>query len=424
MESNGGLWVYFTIIRKRLWLIILLLLVTEGVILSYSLTAEPVYRATVRLQVLASDRTEVSLFTQYRSSTTVSEIQQAQSDFIRSLKSGLVAWKTIADLNLEIGAVDLLSGLSTAIEGDSIIVTIESDDPGRAEAIAVQQVDNALEYYRNRRATPSRVLGEFVSEQLALEQERMLKAEKAFLEFKSQHDLDSISQETRALQDLIRNLKIEHARVVIERERADVFAKIYRAEQDKANATADEIDAKNAELAEAEDTEEGEGTEKAEDAEKTEETEFAPATKKFYRDLARQHEAVAIGYEAQRDGHAAGLVIYDQMIAERTTELEGLLGLYSEYDALERELARARNNCDFLWGKENEARLLQLQAERLGYIQITEQARKPEAPVPSNTLQLALVGGVVSILTGVVLSFFFSFLGSLKPPESPKKTVV
>jgi len=133
---------------------------------------------------------------------------------------------------------------------------------------------------------------------------------------------------------------------------------------------------------------------------------------------------VAIGYEAQRDGHAAGLAIYDQMIEERTKELEELLGLYSEHDALERELVRARNNCDFLWGKENEARLLQLQAERLGYIQITEQARKPEAPVPSNTLQLALVGGVVSILTGVVLSFFFSFLGSLKPPEPPKQTVV
>jgi uncharacterized protein involved in exopolysaccharide biosynthesis len=390
MQSASDFLVYVNIIWKRLWLTILLFLVTIGVILSMSYTAQPVYRATVRLQVLATDRSDVSLFEQYRTGTTITDIQQAQNDFVRALKSGFVAWKTIADLNLEIGAIDLLAGLSTTVEGDFIVVTVESDDPGRAEAIAMTEVNNALEYYRDVRATPSRVLGEFVSEQLASETQKMLDAETALLEFKQRHNIDSIEQETRSVQDLIRTLKLERDHALIERDRAEVFADVYRAEEKRASEAA-------AELAPEEPGEE----------------EIAPYTRKWYIDLARQHEATAIGYEAKRDGHARSVEIYDSMITERTADLRDLLELYSEYNELGRELARATSNNNFLWDRENEARLKQVQAERLGYIQITEPARKPDAPVPSRTLQLAAVGGVVSILVGFVLSFLLEFLSSL-----------
>lgn len=390
MQAAADFWVYFNIIWKRLWLTILLFLITVGVILSISYTSKPVYRATVRLQVLAADRSDISLFTEYRSSSTESEIQQAQNDFQRALKSGFVAWKTVADLNLEIGALELLEGLSTAIEGDFIIVTVESDDPGRAEAIATTQVNNALEYFRGVRGTPSRVLGEFVSELLEAEQKNMLDAEQAILKFKEEHNISSIDQETVALQDLIRNLKQQRDQAVIERDRNDISADIYRAEQKKAETQAQEL---------AQTTKDGE--------------ELAPNTRQFYVDLGRQHEATAIGYEARRDGYARSIELYDQNIAERTAELKKLLALYSEYNALQRNLTRATNNYNFLWERANEANLKQLQAERLGYIQIIEGARKPDAPVPSKTLQLALVGGAVSILVGFVLSFIIEFLGAV-----------
>lgn len=392
---------YIQVIWKRLWLIILLFVVTEGVILGLSYTAKPVYRASVRLQVLATDRADVSLFTQYRSSSTIDEIQQAQSDFTRALKSGFVAWKTIADLNLEMGALDLLAGLSTATEGDFLIVTVESDDPGRAEDIANTQVENALEYYRAVRATPSRVLRGFVAELLALEKERMLAAEKALLDFKQKHNLESIKQETTALQDMIRALKLERERAMIEKERAAVFAQVYRAEQKKAEEKAAEIGAM---------TKDGEEP-------------AAPYTQKFYLDLARQHEATALNYEAQRDGYARSLEIYDRAIAERSDELRSLLGLYAEYNALERELVRATSNYNFLWDKENEARLKQAQAEKLGYIQITEPARKPDAPVPSRTLQLAAAGGAISVLVGFILAFLIEFLSSFSRAVRKQRVV-
>ncbi|MBN1400809.1 MAG: hypothetical protein JXA74_08220, partial [Anaerolineae bacterium] len=288
MQAGSDFWNYINIILKRLWLIVLLFLVTEGVILSLSYTAEPVYRATVRLQVLATDSSDVSLFTQYRTSNFASEIQQAQNDFIRALNRGFVAWQTIADLNLEIGATDLLDNLSMAIEGDFIIVTVESDDPGRAEAVAMAQVNNALQYYRDVRATPSRVLRQFVVEQLEAEEQNVRAAEQAVLAFKQRHNLDSIEQETRALQDLIRTLKLERDRTVIGRERNAIFADIYRAKEREALAMVAEIE-------ELPENEEGE--------------EAAPYTRKFYEDLARQHEATALGYEGSRDGEAASIAL-------------------------------------------------------------------------------------------------------------------
>jgi uncharacterized protein involved in exopolysaccharide biosynthesis len=398
MQAANDFWIYVNIIRKRLWLTILLLLVTIGVILSVSMTATPIYRATVRLQVLATDSSDISLFSQQRAINIVSEVQQAQSDFNRALRSGFVAWKTIADLNLEIGALELLSGLNIALEGDFINVTVESDDPGRAEAIATTQVDNALAYYRQVRATTPRVLREFVNDQLVSAQQEMLDAEEAFLRFKSEHAIDSIGQETAALQDVVRNLKLERDRVIIERDRADVFARIYRGEQGKANQEVAAIEAM-----EAGNPEEGAGATAGGQ-------EIAPATKKFYSDLALQHEATAIGHEARRDGYAESVAIYDDMIEERTQELLDRIDLYAQQYVLERELHRARSNYTFLWDKENEARLRQLQAEELGYIQITEPARRPDAPVPSRALQLVVVGGVVSILAGFVLSFLIEFV--------------
>lgn len=400
MQSAVDFWVYLNIIRKRLWLIFLLVITTVAVTLAVTYTAKPVYRATARLQVLATDSGDVSLFGQTRTTSTVEQVQQAQSDFIRAMRSGFVAWQTVADLNLDIGAMDLLAGLSFAAEGDFIIVTVESDDPGRAEAIANTQINNALEYFRGVRATPSRVLQDFVSQLLASEQQNMLSAEKSLLDFKQRHNVDSIAQETRALQDLIRTLKIERERTLMEQQKMAIFAETYRAQEQRYDTAADEIKSLT----------------------EPEEEPVAPYTQKYYRDLARQQEATALDYEAKRDGYAKSLEIYDRMINERTTELQELLKLYSEHNALERELSRATNNYNFLRDKENEARLKQSQAERLGYIQITEPARKPDQPAPSKTPQLVAVAGAVSLFTGFVLAFLLEFLSSVRKVAQRHRT--
>jgi uncharacterized protein involved in exopolysaccharide biosynthesis len=184
---------------------------------------------------------------------------------------------------------------------------------------------------------------------------------------------------------------LEQEHVVIERDRADVYAQIYREEQAKAQDEAERVG--------ADVDEEGEMV--------------SPNTFQFYQELARQQEARAIEYEAIRDGHERSLEIYDEIIQGHTDDLDNLLQLSGQYDELERDVNQALGTYSFLWDKENEARLRQLQAERLGYIQITEPARKPDEPVPSKMPQLVAVGGVVSILVGFLLSFVIEFLSSV-----------
>jgi len=148
---------------------------------------------------------------------------------------------------------------------------------------------------------PSRVLLEFVSELLATEQQKMVDAESALLTFKQAHSLDSIKQETQALQDLVRKLEMDHDEAMIEQDRAAIVAKIHRDEKPR-----------RWESKEIEDQVEAEGG-------------AAPNTKQFYHDLAMQHQATASNYEAQRDGYTRSLQIYDEMIKQRTEELNNLL---------------------------------------------------------------------------------------------------
>jgi uncharacterized protein involved in exopolysaccharide biosynthesis len=243
------------------------------------------------------------------------------------------------------------------------------------------------------------VLLEFLSELLDAEEQNMLDAEKAILEFKQDNNIASVEREMQSLQDLIRQLKLERERTLMDRDQADIFAQTYRDEEQAANDKADEIEEMSAEMIEA-------GTQE-------EDEEFAPATKQYYRDLARQHAATATNYEAQRDSYIRRIEIYDQAINERVEELNRMIELSDEYQILERDLQGASDNYNFLASKATEAELKLAQAERLGYIQITEPARKPDQPEPSKTLQLTLVGGVVAILAGFVLSFVIEFIGSL-----------
>ena len=73
----GDFLIYLNIIRKRLWLIILLLIVTVSGIVFISTTADPVYRASVRLQVVASEPQEVALFSSFSAGASATELATA-----------------------------------------------------------------------------------------------------------------------------------------------------------------------------------------------------------------------------------------------------------------------------------------------------------------------------------------------------------
>ena len=85
---------YWKVIKKRLWLIGLLIGATVGTILVLSYTAKPVFGESVLFQGIAPPPEEVTLYSEFRSPSSREVIGYTTSNFIEIVRSEAVAWKT------------------------------------------------------------------------------------------------------------------------------------------------------------------------------------------------------------------------------------------------------------------------------------------------------------------------------------------
>ncbi len=358
---------YLRIVRKRWWVIVLLFVVTIAVILLNALREKPVYRAYVKLQVLASESQEVALFSVTRTGSADEEIVAVQVDFDAALHSYYVAWQTINDLNLGISAAELLEGVTVTAEDEFLNVTFQADNPMDVEAIATRHVENAFKYYAQIRAKSASVALQFVQEQLTEEEKTLAAAQGELLAFKVTHNLDSLELEVTALQNQVRQLHLERAKLTAERERSEAIAAKYREEAAKADPKNPTVD----------------------------------------------YASLAIGEDIAIAGIRAEEARYDRLIEEQQARLEELLKLTVENEALLRDVSRSQSNYNFLADKETEARLKQTQANNVSFIQIVEPARMPDQPAASRTPKLLAVGVVLSLIAGIILAFVLEFFSLL-----------
>jgi len=418
------------IIRKRLWLIVLIFLVTMSLIFYTQLTAGEIYQAAVRLQVLAVEPGEVGLFSTFRARGTSDEIIATQNEFISVLQAGFVAWKTVADLNLNMSAAQLLDQITILRDADFITVIAQASSPQEAEAIATTHVDNALAYYKGVRARPATASKEFLTAQLEKERKVLAEAQANFLNFKLKHGMNSVPQELTAYQDLIRTMKTERDQAYVEAKRASDIAEEYRKAAKEAEAQAEVFRQKAEEARKARIQHEDEQlaylakgdqtrARQAEIAadEQRQKEEDARASAEYYQSLARQYLGTATHQDAIAEGHRAAQGRYDQVIASLQTDLSSLIGLSDEYDELNRRVSEALSSYQFIQNKLTEARLKESQVLNMGYIQVIEPARTPDRPLPSKLPQYALAGAVISLLAGVVLAFVIEGLESLARPR-------
>jgi len=427
----GELRFYLNIIWRRLWLIAIIVGSTLGVITYTSLTAEPVYRATVKLQVLAPESQEVVLFTPARPAALTEEIDAVQQEFAAAIKSGLVAWKTIADLNLTMSASELLERLTINTDREFLIFTTDSENPEEAEAIATTHVNNALAYYGEVRAKPAAVALEFLSEQLDHESKAVAAAKDALLQFKLKNNVESIEREIAAYQELVRSLRLERDRAAIELDRLEATLEQRTKEAQKAQNELTRL---------TQEWEKLQAEKIADDLTKVAAQATAAATKPtayptvqpldqaleefrrqskiadleaqiaYWRRTAENMESQAIETQIAIESYRESLVQYDRSIAQREADLLALIGLSAQYNDLEAALQQAESNYNFLLSKQNEARLKESQARDVGFIQIIEPARLPEAPARPPISRLLLVGGAISLAASLLLVFVLEFI--------------
>ncbi len=384
MENNEFL-IYLQIIRRRWWLIALLFVTTMAVIFLTSFTSKPVYQGKVRLQVIASEPGEVSLFSQVRSSPSQDQIRAAQEEFRSALFSGTVAWQTIAGLNLSIGAADLLDHLDFKVDADFLNVTYSADNPQEAEQIVAEQVKNALQYHRQLQAQPATVLREFISTELEAEEKRLSTARQDMLNFRLANNLEDLDREIAAYQDEVRSLQLERDRVKTSIQSEHATAQIYDAEEKKAVKAAQEADDRK-----------------------------ATTTRDYYVGAARSFGQQALNARVKESAAKVQQDDLNVMIARRESELSSLISLKNQATILQEKVDELANNRNFLLAKLNEARLKEDQALKAGFIRVIEPARQPDRPAPSQLPKISLIGAITSLLAGIILSFlleFFEVLG-------------
>jgi capsular polysaccharide biosynthesis protein len=141
---------YWHIIKKRLWLIGLLVAATMGTILLVSLYfSKPEYRATASFQVTTPLPTDVSLVNEYRTSTTRDELIYTRSNFLAVLQSEFVVGKVITKLGLPVEPDELLKQVTVEPDETSDFVKLQvvANSPELAADIANSLVETAAQYF-------------------------------------------------------------------------------------------------------------------------------------------------------------------------------------------------------------------------------------------------------------------------------------
>jgi uncharacterized protein involved in exopolysaccharide biosynthesis len=101
---------------------------------------------------------------------------------------------------------------------------------------------------------------------------------------------------------------------------------------------------------------------------------------------------------------------FEEVILKREAELQNMIGLSAEYYELVDRVERVRATYDYLLDRRSEAQIKENQILAMGSIQIITPARPPQRPVSAINNKLIVLGSVVSILAGILLTFLLEYL--------------
>ncbi|MCO6453223.1 MAG: hypothetical protein J5I90_20750 [Caldilineales bacterium] len=399
---------YFRIIARRWWLLLLLPLVTAGVILALSRTTTSEYLASERLQIIVVDPQEVTLFSPTRLAASNEEIQAVHDEFYDVLRLRSVAWRTIADLGLNLSADELIERIDSQHLFDFITVTARMPTPQLAQQVAATHAANAINTYRNIRATPAQISLDFIESQLGDQTARLASAKEALQNFQLENEVSDLNREALAYQDLMRSLRSDRDAAMVEAERNDRLAEEY---EKLADASLSRAEALQASLQVTETVPAGEA-ESVVVVETPTPNPFAESELANLITLEQAQRRTAADYSAAAAGFRAAVAELNRQLSRQQQQLVYLLGLQERYTELVTEVAQAQADYDFLAGKASEAELKLSQGKNIGYLQVIESAQLPEGALPKRTLQILLVGIVISLLVAIILAFVLEVLES------------
>ena len=383
------------ILRRRWWIIALTVVTAVVVTAIAAFTASPSYRTSLRLQTMALDDVDVTLFTRRSAGDAGNQIALTQEAFGNIIQSPLVTWRTIDDLGLDVNADKVLNNLEVATSGEFVTVSYEGSTPQQAMDVLTRQVENALSNLNSIQARPAIAAGQFIENQLAEQSRTLTAAQDALLKFQLEHTVGDVEREINAMQDVLRGLQSDRDGAEIEASRAEALAAQYGlfvADGEKA------LEAAAKQLAEARAATPEEAT-----LAQQQQIDAIDAQVTALQDEVRANRGAQRAQIAAVAALRAAIAENEALTSRRATDLAQLISLSAQYTTLQDTLKNAQNDYELLRAKTAEARLKQDQISEVGAMQVVEPAFLPSASAGSVVLRLTLVAALAALLLSLML---------------------
>jgi uncharacterized protein involved in exopolysaccharide biosynthesis len=204
------------IMRRWLWLIVVVVVVIELALWLGVRTTEPVYAATVSLQVSSPQRADVAAYDEYRSISLRDEIVTAINNFVELLQSDEVRQRVVTQLGLEDKDAFYTIAAKHMTDADFVNVKVEARTPSLAAEIANTHVSIAIAYYGELRAKTTNAEKNLFAEQLRVAEQEYQDAEKALTDFRAQNGIFSLESQITTQQKLLEQLQLERDQRLLE----------------------------------------------------------------------------------------------------------------------------------------------------------------------------------------------------------------
>ena len=196
------------VLRRWLWLIVLIVGGTTGLLFLVTRNADAVYEASATIQITTPDREDIAVFDEFTSTSDRDEIVITLNKFVEVAQYPDVITRTMEELSLE-EEYDL--EVDTELGADFVFIIVTANVPEVASEIANAHAKNAIQYFGELRVRPLDEALIYFGEQRTLAKEELEEAEKALTDFQLENGIVSIRDELNIGSNVLETLEIAQA---------------------------------------------------------------------------------------------------------------------------------------------------------------------------------------------------------------------
>jgi uncharacterized protein involved in exopolysaccharide biosynthesis len=210
-------------LKRWLWLIIALVIVTGLVLMVRLKQAKPMYEAVVKIQLSIPQPEDVAAFDTYRYSSLRDEMTVARNNLTEVIYSSTVYQQVVEALGLAGSEARYGLEVRPVRDVDFVRIAVQVGDPQLAASIANAHVERGIQYYGELRAQPAEASKALLADQLNRAEQEFRAAENAFVEFRRQNRITSLEAEVNTYQRLLGELSEERdQRLLDEADSSDI----------------------------------------------------------------------------------------------------------------------------------------------------------------------------------------------------------